>query len=98
MLRPVIGLDMDRDQGIWKFFLNGFFDPVADVVSGIYAHATRHHQMEINEHHATCVPGAKVMCMGLSISRSIIEAHGGRLWATRCEPRGALFQFTIPAD
>jgi signal transduction histidine kinase len=36
------------------------------------------------------------MGMGLSISRSIIEAHGGRLWATRCEPRGALFQFTIP--
>jgi C4-dicarboxylate-specific signal transduction histidine kinase len=36
--------------------------------------------------------------MGLSICRSIIEAHGGRLWATRCEPRGALFQFTIPAD
>jgi signal transduction histidine kinase len=38
------------------------------------------------------------MGMGLSISRSIIEAHGGRLWATRCEPRGALFQFTVPAD
>jgi signal transduction histidine kinase len=38
------------------------------------------------------------MGMGLSISRAIIEAHGGRLWATRCEPRGALFQFTIPAD
>ena len=37
------------------------------------------------------------MGMGLSICRSIIEAHGGRLWATRCEPRGALFQFTIPA-
>ncbi len=36
--------------------------------------------------------------MGLSICRSIIEAHGGRLWATRCEPRGALFQFAIPAD
>jgi PAS domain S-box-containing protein len=36
------------------------------------------------------------MGMGLSICRSIIEAHGGRLWATRCEPRGALFQFTIP--
>src|SRR5713101_4521222 len=36
--------------------------------------------------------------MGLSICRSIIDAHGGRLWATRCEPRGALFQFTIPAD
>ena len=38
------------------------------------------------------------MGMGLAICRSIIEAHGGRLWATRYEPRGALFQFTIPAD
>ena len=38
------------------------------------------------------------MGMGLSICRSIIEAHGGRLWATRREPRGALFQFTVPAD
>jgi PAS domain S-box-containing protein len=38
------------------------------------------------------------MGMGLSICRSIIEAHGGLLWATRCEPRGALFQFTIPSN
>jgi signal transduction histidine kinase len=38
------------------------------------------------------------MGLGLSICRPIIEAHGGRLWATMCEPRGALFQFTIPAD
>ena len=37
------------------------------------------------------------MGMGLSICCSIIEAHGGRLWATGCEPQGALFQFTIPA-
>jgi C4-dicarboxylate-specific signal transduction histidine kinase len=38
------------------------------------------------------------MGMGLAICRSIIEAHGGRLRATSREPRGALFQFTIPAD
>ena len=38
------------------------------------------------------------MGIGLCICRSIIEAHGGRLWAIPCEPRGALFQFTIPAD
>ena len=38
------------------------------------------------------------MGMGLSICRSTIEAHGGRLWAIPREPRGALFQFTIPAD
>jgi C4-dicarboxylate-specific signal transduction histidine kinase len=35
--------------------------------------------------------------LGLSICRSIIEAHGGRLWATGLHPHGALFQFTIPA-
>jgi len=34
--------------------------------------------------------------MGLSICRSIIGAHGGRLWADANEPRGAVFQFTLP--
>ena len=35
--------------------------------------------------------------MGLSICRSIIDAHGGRLWAEANEPRGAVFQFTLPS-
>jgi signal transduction histidine kinase len=34
--------------------------------------------------------------MGLAISRSIIEAHGGRLWAMATAPRGAVFQFMLP--
>ena len=34
--------------------------------------------------------------MGLSISRSIIEAHGGRLWAGPGRSHGAIFQFTLP--
>ena len=36
--------------------------------------------------------------LGLTISRRIIEAHGGRLWASANTPRGAVFQFTLPVD
>jgi signal transduction histidine kinase len=42
----------------------------------------------------TTKPGG--LGIGLSICRSIIEAHGGRLWASAKTPRGAIFQFTLP--
>jgi PAS domain S-box-containing protein len=36
------------------------------------------------------------MGMGLAISRSIVEMHGGRLWATRATPHGSIFSFSLP--
>ena len=44
----------------------------------------------------TTKPGG--LGMGLSICRTIIEAHRGRLWATAAQPQGAIFQFTVPAQ
>jgi C4-dicarboxylate-specific signal transduction histidine kinase len=46
--------------------------------------------------HAFYTTKSQGMGMGLAISRSIIEAHDGRLWATANAPRGAVFQFTLP--
>jgi len=43
----------------------------------------------------TTKPGG--LGLGLSICRSIVEAHGGRLWVTANRPRGAVFQFTVPS-
>jgi PAS domain S-box-containing protein len=44
----------------------------------------------------TTKPGG--LGMGLSICRSIIESHGGRIWVTANLPQGAIFQFTVPGS
>ncbi len=51
---------------------------------------------DIFESFFTTKPGG--MGMGLAISRSIIEAHGGRIWAENNPDRGATFWFTVPAQ
>ena len=41
---------------------------------------------------------ARGMGMGLAVSQTILQAHGGRLWATPNASQGATFQFTLPAS
>jgi C4-dicarboxylate-specific signal transduction histidine kinase len=53
------------------------------------------YQLRIFEHFVTSKPNG--LGMGLSISRTIIETHGGRLWAEPNSPHGATFQFSLPA-
>jgi PAS domain S-box-containing protein len=70
---------------------NGILVAVRDSGPGI---DPEHLDLVFKPFHTTKPSG---MGMGLSICKSIIAAHGGRLWAEVNRPRGAIFQFTLPS-
>jgi two-component system sensor kinase FixL len=63
---------------------------VSDAGPGIPAEALAH----VFDPFVTTKPNG--MGMGLAISRTIIEAHGGRIWAENTDGGGAAFRFTLP--
>ena len=78
--------------GTGKNGSDGVFVAVSDSGPGL---DTKHLDHIFDAFHTTKPNG---LGMGLAISRSIIEAHGGRLWATPNDRRGAIFQFSLPTN
>jgi PAS domain S-box-containing protein len=74
-----------------RYETSGFLVAVRDSGPGI---DPEHRELVFKPFHTTKPSG---MGMGLSICRSIIDSHGGRLWVDANEPQGAAFQFTLPA-
>jgi C4-dicarboxylate-specific signal transduction histidine kinase len=71
---------------------NGVLVAVRDSGPGI---DTKHLERVFEAFYTTKSSG---LGMGLPICRSIIHAHGGRLWVEANEPRGVVFQFTLPSN
>ncbi len=69
---------------------DGLLVAVADSGPGVAANDL---ERIFDSFHTTKAGGVGI---GLSICRSIIDAHGGRLWAEAHQPRGAVFRFTLP--
>ena len=59
-------------------------------------HGVRRHADKVFDALYTTKPSG--MGMGRSISRTIVEAHGGGLWATANRDRGTAFHFTLPGE
>src|SRR6185369_6498859 len=92
-VEAMLGIE-DRQRALaitsGRFKDNGVRIAVSDNGPGIDPQ-TAHHVFD-----AFCTTKPEGMGMGLAISRSIIDAHGGRLWTEANEQYGATFQFTLP--
>ena len=58
---------MDGDERIGELGLDGKLQSIANLMRGRDAHAAWHDKMEIDEHHASCVPGAEIMRLDSAI-------------------------------
>jgi signal transduction histidine kinase len=93
-LESLIGCEGYREVSIGSRALQGseVVVDVKDTGKGLDAETAEH----MFEPFYTTKSGG--MGIGLAISRSIIEAHGGKLWAMKNSPRGATFLFSLPAS
>jgi PAS domain S-box-containing protein len=93
-MEAMVGIeDEARELVISAVFseLEGLLVAIADSGPGI---AAQDRERIFDSFYTTKAGGVGI---GLSICRSIIDAHGGRLWADARQPRGAVLKFTLPA-